>query len=128
MRIKGVILLLIGCVLVLQGCVLSRGRVGNPIDEASIQKLEKGATKKDVVVALLGAPDRILVGNEKEIFHYYYYDGKSPALFLALINFISINVRSDNLYIFFDQHGVVQDVIFGKRTDEVEFKLRPWGK
>jgi outer membrane protein assembly factor BamE (lipoprotein component of BamABCDE complex) len=127
MRIKGAILLLIGCVFLLQGCVISRGRVGNPLDEVQIQKVEKGSTKKDVVVALLGAPDRIIVGNGKEIFHYYYYDGKSPSLFLALINFISINVMSDNLYIFFDQQDVVQDVIYGKRTPDLRFRLRPWG-
>lgn len=127
MGIKGAILLLVGCVLLLQGCVISRGRVGNPLDEAQIQKLEEGFTKKDVVVALLGAPDRIIVGNNKEIFHYYYYDGKSPGLILLVFNIISLNVRSDNLYIFFDQQDVVQDVIYGKRTPEVRFTLRPWG-
>lgn len=124
---SGIALLLL-LALLFQGCVVSRGRVGNPMDEASIQKIEKGISLKDFVVSQLGAPDRIIEGNDKEIFHYYYYDGKSPALFLALINVISINVRSDNLYVFFDKQGVVQDVIYGKRTPEVEFKLRPWGQ
>ena len=127
MRLKGAIILLLGCILLIQGCVISRGRVGNPLDEAQIKKIEKGSTKKDLVVALLGAPDRIIVGNNKEIFHYYYYDGKSPGLILLAINIISLNVRSDNLYVFFDQEDVVQNVIYGKRTPEVEFTLRPWG-
>jgi outer membrane protein assembly factor BamE (lipoprotein component of BamABCDE complex) len=127
MRLKGAIILLLGCILLIQGCVISRGRVGNPLDEAQIKKIEKGSTKKDIVVALLGAPDRIIVGNNKEIFHYYYYDGKSPGLILLAINIISLNVRSDNLYVFFDQEDVVQNVIYGKRTPEVEFTLRPWG-
>ncbi len=128
MQLKRSVLLLVGLSLILQGCVVSRGRVGNPIDEASVQKIEKGTSKKDLVVTLLGAPDRMIVGNEKEIFHYYYYDGKSPGLFLLLLNIISVNVRSDNLYVFFDQQGVVQDVIYGKRTHEVDFTLRPWGR
>ncbi len=127
MRLKGTIILLLGCILLIQGCVMSRGRVGNPLDEVQIKKIEKGSTKKDIVVALLGAPDRIIVGNNKEIFHYYYYDGKSPGLILLAINIISLNVRSDNLYVFFDQEDVVQNVIYGKRTPEVEFTLRPWG-
>jgi outer membrane protein assembly factor BamE (lipoprotein component of BamABCDE complex) len=122
------VLLLIGISLVINGCVLSRGRVGNPIQEESLSQIEKGISKKDSVVTLLGAPDRIIVGNDKEIFHYYYYDGKSPGLILLVFNILSVNVRSDNLYVFFDRQGIVQDVIYGKRTPEVDFTLRPWGK
>jgi outer membrane protein assembly factor BamE (lipoprotein component of BamABCDE complex) len=122
------VLLLIGVSLVINGCVLSRGRVGNPIQEESLSQIEKGISKKDSVVTLLGAPDRIIVGNDKEIFQYYYYDGKSPGLILLVFNILSVNVRSDNLYVFFDRQGIVQDVIYGKRTPEVDFTLRPWGK
>jgi outer membrane protein assembly factor BamE (lipoprotein component of BamABCDE complex) len=122
------VLLLVGLSLFINGCVLSRGRVGNPIQEESLSQIEKGISNKELVVTLLGAPDRIIVGNDKEIFHYYYYDGKAPGLILLVFNIVSVNVRSDNLYVFFDRQGVVQDVIYGKRTPEVEFTLRPWGK
>ena len=128
MLLRTTMVLVVGLTLILQGCIVSRGRVGNPLDETNIQRIEKGISKKDAVVTLLGAPDRIIVGNDKEIFHYYYYDGKSPGLILLLLNIISVNVKSDNLYIFFDQQGVAQDVIYGKRTPEVDFTLRPWGK
>lgn len=122
------VLLLVGLSLLINGCVLSRGRVGNPIQEESLSQIEKGTTKKESVVTLLGAPDRIIVGNDKEIFQYYYYDGKSPGLILLVFNILSVNVRSDNLYVFFDRQGIVQDVIYGKRTPEVDFTIRPWGK
>jgi outer membrane protein assembly factor BamE (lipoprotein component of BamABCDE complex) len=122
------VLLLVGISLLINGCVLSRGRVGNPIQEESLSQIEKGITKKESVVTLLGAPDRIIVGNDKEIFQYYYYDGKSPGLILLVFNILSVNVRSDNLYVFFDRQGIVQDVIYGKRTPEVDFTIRPWGK
>ena len=122
------VLLLVGLSLLINGCVLSRGRVGNPIQEESISQIEKGISKKESVVTLLGAPDRIIVGNDKEIFQYYYYDGKSPGLILLVFNILSVNVRSDNLYVFFDRQGIVQDVIYGKRTPEVDFTIRPWGK
>ena len=128
MRLNRFVLLLLGLSLLINGCVLSRGRVGNPLQEESIQQIEKGVSPKDRVVTLLGAPDRIIVGNDKEIFHYYYYDGKSPGLILLVFNILSVNVRSDNLYVFFDRQGIVQDVIYGKRTHEVDFTLRPWGK
>ncbi|MDX2253785.1 MAG: outer membrane protein assembly factor BamE [Nitrospira sp.] len=122
------VLLLVGLSLLINGCVLSRGRVGNPIQEESLSQIEKGTTKKESVVTLLGAPDRLIVGNDKEIFQYYYYDGKSPGLILLVFNILSVNVRSDNLYVFFDRQGIVQDVIYGKRTPEVDFTIRPWGK
>jgi outer membrane protein assembly factor BamE (lipoprotein component of BamABCDE complex) len=122
------VLLLVGISLFINGCVLSRGRVGNPIQEESLSQIEKGISKKESVVTLLGAPDRIIVGNDKEIFQYYYYDGKSPGLILLVFNILSVNVRSDNLYVFFDRQDIVQDVIYGKRTPEVDFTIRPWGK
>ncbi|MBM4139032.1 MAG: outer membrane protein assembly factor BamE [Nitrospira sp.] len=128
MLVRISVLLLVGVSLLINGCVLSRGRVGNPIQEESLSQIEKGSSKKELVVTLLGAPDRMVVGNDKDIFHYYYYDGKSPGLILLVFNILSVNVRSDNLYVFFDKQGIVQDVIYGKRTPEVDFTLRPWGK
>lgn len=128
MLLKRLVLLLVGLSLFIQGCVLSRGRVGNPIEEESLRQIEKGISNKETVVTLLGAPDRIIVGNDKEIFQYYYYDGKSPGLILLVFNIVSVNVRSDNLYVFFDRQGIAQDVIYGRRTHEVDFTLRPWGK
>lgn len=128
MRLRNSLLLLIGVSILLQSCVVVRGRVGNPIDEARIQQIEKGTSKKEVVVTLLGAPDRIIVGGDKEIFHYYYYDGKSPGLILLLFNLVTLNVKSDNLYVFFDQHGTVQDVVYANRTNDLTFKLDPFGK
>lgn len=69
MSVRKTVVLLVGLILILQGCIMSRGRVGNPLDESNIQRIEKGISKKDAVVMLLGAPDRIIVGNDKEIFH-----------------------------------------------------------
>lgn len=128
MLLQRSLLLLVGVSLMLQSCVVVRGRVGNPIDETNIQQIEKGTSKKESVVTLLGAPDRIIVGGDKEIFHYYYYDGKSPGLLLLAFNLVTINVKSDNLYVFFDQQGIVQDVVYGNRTNELKFKLDPFGK
>ena len=128
MRLRTSLLLLMGVCILLQSCVVVRGRVGNPIDETRIQQIEKGTSKKEFVVSLLGAPDRIIVGGDKEIFHYYYYDGKSPGLILLAINLVTLNVKSDNLYVFFDQQGIAQEVVYGNRTNELEFKLDPFGK
>jgi len=114
--------------LIISGCVVSRGRVGNPINEENMLRIEKGVTPRTHVIELLGAPDRIIQGNETDIYHYYYYDAKSPALILLAFNIFSLNVKSDNLYVFIDKQGITQDIIYGKRTNDVDFTLRPWGK
>ena len=101
----------------LQGCVVARGTVGEPIQEEAVSAIKKGKTTMAEVVSSIGAPDRIVRGNDREIFHYYYYDGKSPAMMLILLNFIRMDVKSDNLYVFFNRDGIAEEVVYGKRTD-----------
>ena len=111
----------------LQGCVVTRGTVGEPIQQEAVSAIKKGTTTMAEVVSSIGAPDRIVRGNDREIFHYYYYDGKSPAMMLILLNFIRMDVKSDNLYVFFNREGIAEEVVFGKRTDRTRFKLWPFG-
>ena len=123
---KYVVVLLI-TLLMSQGCVVTRGTLGEPFREEAIAQIKKGSSTASVVVALLGAPERIVRGNEREIFHYYYYDGKSPALLLLVLNLVRMELKSDNLYVFFGRNGLVEDVLYSKRTPNVEFKLWPFG-
>ena len=111
----------------LQGCVVTRGTVGEPIQEEAVSAIIKGKTTMAEVVSSIGAPDRIVRGNDREIFHYYYYDGKSPAMMLILLNFIRMDVKSDNLYVFFNREGIAEEVVYGKRTGRTQFKLWPFG-
>ena len=111
----------------LQGCVVARGTVGEPIQEEAVSAINKGKTTMAEVVSSIGAPDRIVRGNDREIFHYYYYDGKSLAMMLILLNFIRMDVKSDNLYVFFNREGIAEEVVYGKRTDRTRFRLWPFG-
>jgi len=110
-----------------QGCVVTRGTLGEPLKDESIAQIKKGVSTTSKVVALLGAPERIVRGNDREIFHYYYYDGKSPALLLLVLNLVRMEVKSDNLYVFIGRNGLVEDVLYSRRTPNVEFKLWPFG-
>ena len=111
----------------LQGCVVTRGTVGEPIQEEAVSAIKKGKTTMAEVVSSIGAPDRIVRGNDREIFHYYYYDGKSPAMMLILLNLIRMDVKSDNLYVFFNREGIAEEVVYGKRTGRTQFRLWPFG-
>ena len=112
----------------LPGCMVTRANIGEPIREDAVAQIKKGTTTMNEVVASIGAPDRVVRGNDREIFHYYYYDGKSPALFLLAINFIRMDIKSDNLYVFFSRDGVVEEVVYGNRTARTQFKLWPFGE
>ena len=124
-RYTGIVLM--AALIVTQGCVVTRGTLGEPLRDESIAQIKKGASTTSEVVALLGAPERIVRGNDREIFHYYYYDGKSPALLLLILNLVRMEVKSDNLYVFFGRNGLVEEVLYSKRTPNVEFKLWPFG-
>ncbi|MEK7235691.1 MAG: outer membrane protein assembly factor BamE [Nitrospirota bacterium] len=122
-QLAGIIIVLV----LTQGCVVSRGTIGEPIQEDALSRIKKGTTTMAEVVSAIGAPDRIVRGNDREIFHYYYYDAKSPALLLLLLNFIRMDIKSDNLYVFFNKNGIVEEVVYGKRTGHTQFRLWPFG-
>ena len=106
------------------GCAFIRGNVGDEINEASVANLKKGTTTRDEVAAMFGAPDEILHAAGREVFHYRRFDGK-----LGYVLIISrLNVKSDNLYVLFTPEGVVHDVVYGKRTDNLAFQVWPFGE
>lgn len=110
------------------GCSFSRGTLGDEFNASQIATIKKGETSKADVVTVLGAPDRVLPMNGQELFQYYRYDAKAGSLLLILVNFARLNIKSDDLYIWFNREGIVQDVIFGKRTEALKFQFWPFGE
>jgi hypothetical protein len=111
-----------------QGCAFSRGTLGEDISSESVLEIKKTRTTKAEVLSLLGAPDRLLQVNGRDVFQYYRYDAKVGSLLLILINFSRVSVRSDDLFVILDRAGVVEDVILSKRTDGLEFRFWPFGE
>ena len=121
-----------GCLVVLSmtllnGCAFTRATLGDEVKDEDVAALKKGETTRTQVVARLGAPDRIAQANGQDVFQYYRYDAKGGSLLLILVNFSRMNVKSDDLYVFINQHGVVDDVVFGKRTKQLKFQFWPFG-
>jgi len=105
------------------GCAFSRGDLGAPLDPNRTSDIKKGRTTEAQVIALLGAPDSIQEINHQEVFHYYRYMLKHGTVLV----FSRVNIASDDLYIFFDQDGVVQQVVYGDRTNNLKFQFWPFG-
>ncbi len=119
--------IIVVALLMLQGCAFSRGTLGDDINADSVAALKKATTTKAEVLSLLGAPDRLLQVNGRDVFQYYRYDAKVGSLLLILVNFSRVSVKSDDLFIILNGQGIVEDVILSKRTDGLEFRFWPFG-
>jgi outer membrane protein assembly factor BamE (lipoprotein component of BamABCDE complex) len=110
-------------VILLAGCAFSRGELGTAIKAEDIAQIQKGRTTEAQVVALLGAPDDIRQLGKREFFHYYRYVLKHATVFV----FSRANIAGDEVYVLFDEHGVVDQVIAGSRSDQLKFQFWPFG-
>lgn len=112
--------------LLLQGCAFSRGTLGDDVKSEVVATIQKGTTTKEEVLHLLGAPDRLLPLNGRDVFQYYRYDAKAGSLLLIILNFTRLSIKSDDLFVILNRDGIVEDVISSKRTDNLEFRFWPF--
>jgi len=124
--LAGVVIVL--ALVMTQGCAFSRGTLGEDIRSESVAAIKKDTTTKAEVLSLLGAPDRLLQVNGRDLFQYYRYDAKVGSLLLILINFSRVSIKSDDLFVILDREGIVEDVILSNRTDGMEFRFWPFGE
>jgi len=122
------LLFLVAVGLLVQGCAFSRGTLGDDIKSEAVAAIKKDTTTKAEVLALLGAPDRLLQVNGRDVLQYYRYDAKVGSLLLILINFSRMSIKSDDLFVILNREGIVEDVISSKRTDGLEFRFWPFGE
>jgi hypothetical protein len=107
----------------LGGCAFFRGHFGEDFDAEAVAGIHKGTTTRAEVAARFGAPDEIVHAADRDIFHYRRYDSKMG--FLVIVS--RFNIKGDHLYVFFNRDGVVDEVIYGKRTDRLQFQVWPFG-
>jgi hypothetical protein len=119
-------LLVLLVVLLQSACAFNRGTIGDELKTVDVSSIKKGITTRAEVVSTLGAPDRIVAANGRDILQYYRYDIKAGSLLLILVNFSRVSIKSDDLYILVDRNGVVDDVIFSRRTDGMVFRFWPF--
>lgn len=124
MRRAGLLLMMM---LMLNACAFSRGTLGDEIKTETVNSIKKGTTTRAEVLAHLGAPDRLLQLNGRDLFQYYRYDAKVGSLLLILLNFSRVSVKSDDLFVIVNREGIVEEVIASKRTENLEFRFWPFG-
>lgn len=105
-----------------QGCAFIRGNYGEELGQGDITTIQKGLSTRADVAAVLGAPDRIVEANGREIFHYYHYDIKSGSVLI----FSRTNIKSDDTFVIFNRAGIVEEVVAGKQKGPLEFQFWPF--
>lgn len=114
--------------LTLAACSFSRGTVGDELTDSAIQSIQKGVSTRADVLAALGAPDRVIRSEGAEVLQYYRYDAKVGSLFLLILNYSRVQVKSDDLYVWIGGNGTVQDLVYSRRTPNMKFRFWPFGK
>ena len=127
MRFVRSLLLVAAFAILATGCAFSRGTLGDDINAEAVNSIKKGVTTKAEVLTSLGAPDRVLPLNGRDVYQYYRYDGKVGSLLLIIVNFSRVSIKGDDLFVMLNQSGIVEDVIWSKRTENLEFRFWPFG-
>jgi outer membrane protein assembly factor BamE (lipoprotein component of BamABCDE complex) len=123
--IKAVLGILVLGLALLNGCSFSRGTWGDEFRKEDIQLIKKGDRRANVIETL-GAPDRIVEINGREVLQYYRYEVRVMA-FAPFVAMARTYIVSDDLYVFLNKDALVEDLVFGKRTNRQEFQFWPWG-
>jgi len=123
MRFVRPLLFVAAVALLMGGCAFVRGTYGEEVNSPDLSSIKKGTTTRAEVATLIGAPERIVEVNGHEIFQYYHFDMKSG----LLVFFSRTNIISEDVFVFFDDNGIVQDIVVGKKKTAPKMQFWPFG-
>ena len=61
----------------MQGCAFFRANYDDDFKQEDVESIKIGASTRQDVTNILGAPERVIEVHDQEIFHYYNYTLKS---------------------------------------------------
>jgi outer membrane protein assembly factor BamE (lipoprotein component of BamABCDE complex) len=124
-------LLLVCAPFLTQGCVLSQTTDGTQLIDEEVAKIVVGKSTRADVARILGAPDSILYSNLEHdplferAFRYHRTKRKTTYFSLILFSASRAETNSDNVMVFFDERGVVDDIGVRLDMDEPRYGT-PW--
>lgn len=114
------------------GCVLSQTTSGTPLSEQQVDEIVVGVSTRADVARVLGAPDEIIYSNLEHdpLFEraYKFTRKRSKTTFFTLILFSGArsDINHDQVIVFFDDGGLVEDVAARLDMDRPRYGA-PWG-
>jgi outer membrane protein assembly factor BamE (lipoprotein component of BamABCDE complex) len=117
------LLLAAAAAILLQGCAFFRGNYDEDFKQEDVESIKVGASTRQDVAELLGAPERVIQVHDQQVFHYYNYTLKSG----TVLFFSRTNVVGNDLYVFFSPDGIVQQVVLGRQKPPPKLQFWPFG-
>jgi len=93
--------------LLLGACAIGRRAENEPLDPACIAQLQPGVTTAREVVELLGAPVDVVQLGRRSAYMYRHKRETITGVILVVFNMFNQDERSDRLWVFFDENGVL---------------------
>ena len=121
--IRSMLLAAAAAALLLQGCAFFRGNYDDDFKQEDVESIKIGASTRQDVADILGAPERVIQVHDQQIFHYYNYTLKSG----TVLFFSRTNVVGNDLYVFFSRDGIVQQVVLGRQKPPPKLQFWPFG-
>jgi outer membrane protein assembly factor BamE (lipoprotein component of BamABCDE complex) len=117
------LLLVAAAATLLQGCAFFRGNYDDDFKQEDVESIKIGASTRQDVAEILGAPERVIQVHDQQVFHYYNYTLKSG----TVLFFSRTNVVGNDLYVFFSPDGIVQQVVLGRQKPPPKLQFWPFG-
>jgi len=118
-------LLTLFIVLCLPGCLLSHKTFNEPLATEDIEALQPGLTTQSQVASRFGAPTEIVQLGYRSAYMYEYKVSKSAGIFLLIFTASNEDNRTDRMWVFFDEAGVLTHVGATLAADRAEYQM-PW--
>ena len=109
----------------LPGCFLARDTLNDPLPPGRLAALEPGVTTAEQAAQVLGAPADVVQLGHRSAWRYEYAVEKRAGLFLVVVGLFNSDTRSDRVWLFFDEAGVLSHVASTLSAEGTDFAM-PW--
>lgn len=104
-------------------CAMARTTDNRPLEAAELARLVPGTTTAKDVVATLGAPVDVVQLGKRSAYLYRHTASKRAGLWLVVVAFYNVDTRSDRIWVFFDEAGVLTHVGATLIAAEAEYAM-----
>lgn len=106
-------------------CYFGRATVNEPLDRATLKRLQPGTTTAKQAVELLGAPSEVVQLGRRTAYRYDHGVQKEAAVWIVLVAVINTDLRQDRAWLFFDENNVLTHVGSTLSSHRPQYAM-PW--
>jgi hypothetical protein len=111
--------------LCLPGCLVSHKTFNEPLETTDIEALQPGVTTQSQVASRFGAPNELVQLGYRSAYMYEYKVSKSTGLLLIVFSATNEDNRTDRLWVFFDEAGILTHVGATLAANRAVYQM-PW--